>query len=944
MRIMKFSKILQLKTLISVITCYSFIQPIQLYASTAKVPVSQSVSSSPLSSRWYTDEDRDAVSNEKDDCPTAYDPSNLDINKNGIGDVCEVIKIHKWDGIKTLYAETITEYGGWFKFKATHNTKYNGYAAIYWSDNKKDLNNKKKLTSILKQTKQCRNNRDYDRNWVYTATSNCKLIQIKEDLNVLRSEPIILYDMLPGKVYYLTIGYIDRDKNIANSKAGNIIKIKTLALTSPVSVRKTHPRIFSTLELLKKWKQDIRNNKTRFKDYIKPMRAEIEQTIKFEDGKASYHQYFCLPAMTLYQLTNEQEDLKNALTLFDRTLDYWQKTDNFSGDSYRFQREALTYCTDALWNKLSKNKIESAAIEAINNALASMGTPKSRRFTDTDQFVSLTRSYLAVGFTFCKEDKLLAKNISKKACNVLDEGLRRLYGGLLPMARKDEGRFGDSGGYLPDGTTYEKGTIGYWVDSFWIMLNMGYDLNSYSSFFANNFLSAKIHSTTPSKKGYFAHADVQSYIYSGEWVSGEPNSIGHHLYYSNNSLRQAALLARMGDLDMQKRIQKFIASKNEAPIKDGNIFDRLMFQQSTDDTDYYTGLNTTFVESGYGMIFDRTDWSSDATYSVISASWGGFDHNSTDTGNLSIYRNKEWLLNHNVGYGGISASPISYNVARFTTQVKAKLQPYMYPYSTGVDTEIQLRFKSKEISYFVIDTTGNYNSARENSYFYDHVERSIVWFKNKREDDFIIIDYAKTSNSYPKNNIQLAINLPSISAKFTAIDQKSIMLSNSKQSALINFSPANGKITYQIHNLNGIAKDFDPFKSKLYSNYVEYLLSTESSKILQNEISIQITDANAEKHTPYSEFITENWKIIRLGENILIYPINASLLEGTEPSISKTINIDKLEFNKAVIIGLRKYQKVSFKFIKISESQYKISLKKGNNLQADENGMIIYMP
>ena len=879
-----------------------------LLALISTISIAQASSkSSTTSSRWYSDEDNDGIDNSIDNCIQAYNPSNIDKNKNGIGDACERPTVLQ-KGIKTLYAEAITEYGGWFKFISTQNSKYdNSYAVIFWSNNINKVNKTEKLNNILRKTNHCKSTREYIPDWIGNPNdSNCKIIRVIEDKNILRSKPVIIYDMEPDNTYYMTMRYLKGKK--ASPDSGNIIKIHTTPLIKPEWSNTKHPRIFATPALIKKWRSD---KTIAFNEYKNDMRREISQAITGED-RSGRHQY-CLPSATLFQMTDNENDLNSALELFSQiVLPRWQKND-YSGDSYRFQNENLTYCVDALWNQLSTAQRKAAATEAIKDAKKALS---KRRFNDTDQFVSLVRSFLAVGFTYCKESKAIGIKLSNDACIILDEGYRRMFGGLLPMARKDLGRFGNSGGYLPDGASYEKGTMNYWINNFWILTNMGHDMSEYAPFIANNFLAGKIHSTTPSGRGYFAHGDVQNYYYSGRWLSGEPNTLNHQKYYNAIYLLQSALLKRMGEHNISNKIQKFVDHKN-TKISNLDYLNYMLFKQHVDNTNYTSGLDTAFTDSGYGIIFDRTSWNTDATYTVFTAAWGGFDHNASDTGNLSIYRNQEWLFNHNTGYGGVSISPESHNVARYTTKVNNTNIPFMYPLEAGGDNEIKINYISDQLDYFVFDATNNYNSSFENAYYYEKVERAVIWFKNSITDDYIIIDYAKTNDTFPENNIELNINLPSVNGNYSSISTTQAELQTNSQKARISLTPATGTSAYTLHNQGGIPYNYNPFRSILYSNYLAYSLITPAPEI-HNEIAIQITNIN-KKYDRIHSIDLESWRLKAIGDNLLLYPVG-SLIDPSSPNIDKKITLPKKEYKKLIIIGL------------LPEKRYLIKLKEEKNV------------
>ena len=745
--------------------------------------------------------------------------------------------------------------------------------------------------------------------------------------------------MDPNKTYYLTMRYVNGSgsNSTVNPNAGNIIQIQTKPITTwQPSENLPRPRLFATPELINQWKAADQNGEINFSNYEENMRSYVRRAVT-DEGFSGRHQY-CLPAATLYHMTGNTNDLNDAISIFQNiVLPRWQNED-YAGDYYRFQSENLTYCIDSLWDNLTNEQINLAAVEVIKDAKNSLSR---RRFNDTDQFVSLIRSFLSVGFTFCGENALIGDTLANDACMILDEGHRRMFGGLLPMARKDLGRFGNSGGYLPDGASYEKGTMVYWINNFWIMMNMGYDMSDYAPFVANNFLSGKIHSTTPSGRGYFAHGDVQSYYYNGEWLSGEPNSLDHRKDYSANFLQQAALLDRMGDTDTASRIQKFVANKN-APVSSLRYFNFMLFEQPVTDTDYSTGLDTAFTESGYGIIFDRTSWDVDATYTVFTTAWGGFDHNASDTGNLSIYRNQEWVFNHNTGYGGASISPESYNVPRYTTKVDNTTTPFMYSLEAGGDNEIKVNYISDQLDYFVFDATNNYNSSFENAYYYDKVERAVVWFKNGATDDYIIIDYARTNDTFPENNIELNINLPSVNGRYTAINNNQAELQTSTQKSRISLTPFTGTSNYTLFDQGGIPYDYNPFQSSLYSNYLAYSLTATAPEI-HNEIAIQLTDIN-NSYDDISNINLENWRLKAIGENLLLYPIG-SLLDASTPNIDATINLPSASYKKIVIIGLKEGDRIAFNMEEVSTGQFRIQVSQSNAINStlvDTKGILIY--
>ena len=898
------------------------------------------IDTSTVSSKWNSDEDGDEIADNADNCPAIYNPKQLDTNSDGTGDSCTPVTVIENNGISTLRATIVTEYGAWLQYKGTRNTLYDSnYAVVFWSTNANDLNSTSKLQSIFTSTTSCQNLRSFDVNWQYSNAANCLKIRSTEDLNILRTEPVLLYDLAPGTQYYITVRYINNEAtDIIDDQVGNVLDITTKPLTQWQLTGETHPRVFASDSMLTYWNTQRQNNEINFPGYLTSMRNEIKQVISGTDNYRFAH--YCLPAATLFNLTGDTNDQTAAMSIFNMTLSHWQSAD-FTGDTYRFEEEALAYCTDGLWNILSNTQVNDAATEAIRDAKNAL---TRRRFSDTDQFVSLTRSFLVVGFTFCGETSRISAQNSTDACNILDEGFRRWYGTLLPMARKDSGYYANSGGYLPDGTSYEKGTMKYWLNSFWAFNNMGYDQSSYAPFLINNFLSAKVHSTTPSQLGYFATGDVQSY-FNGGWDSGEPNTINHRPDFNSTNLLHAALLDRFGETEYANRIQKFIQKTTNAPIKDHQVFHRLMFEKPVSDNEYSLGLDTTFTESGYGIVFDRTDWSSSATYSVFTAGWRGVDHSAFDTGNLSIYRSGEWLFNHNTGYLGTSIQPESGNTPRYTIPNNGGVSPYIYIRPSDGESNMAINYISSELNYIVYNSTNNYKSTVENSYAYARVERAVVWFKNGISDDFVIIDYAKTNNSYTEANIELNVNLPSVNATFNSVNSNTADAITSNQKARITFSQKDGNGSYAIQDLAGIPDNFNPFDGVLYSDSVEYTAISPAPEI-HSDIAIQIVDTADNFDTTQDIYLgtDREWKLKAIGDNLLLYP-TGDLIAGTIPTINDSISLASSNYKKIVIIGLPKKQSFSFNLIEADVNSYNIQLTAGSGSetsQSSTNGMLIF--
>ena len=712
---------------------------------------------------WHPDADGDGVPGSRDHCPAVYDPDQTDADGDGRGDACDPdFAPPLEDGpVTDLHAEHVTPYGGWFNFTSPASSRYGWHGLLAWSQDPRDLET---LTGI-EQLRAAGQALELQKVWAGFGRKVNRSVRWRDPSWPAafgnRETPLWITRLEPDTTYYLTV--------VRDGQIGNLLRIHTHAAPAP-ELPETRPRVFADARLIEHWRTRRQAGDASWQRWEAKLVDAIAAADR--DFRSLGDAHYCLPAALLQRLSGDPQDRERALRLFDKTLALWEQPGRLRSNAYRWADNQLGYCLDMLWEQLPRATRDRAARAML--AAYAEDPRREDRPTDTDELASVTRALLVIGLTLCRADDL-DPGLAARGCTLLETGLRRWYGVMRVMARRDRGSFALSGGYLSDGIRYGQGTFAYWLESLWVLTNAGLDQSAYAPFVANNLRSMKIHSTTPMGRGYVTLRDVESFGAAfGDGPTAEPNSFpafvredfAYKLAFQMGALGRfgagrAAGLARW-------HLQHHYGEKGTRGLAS---FYRMLF-----DTDELPPVDpadaepTAFFDSGFGMYFDRTAWSRDAALLVTRGGWGGADHHAADNGALQFYRKGRWVLNRILASGGDAQQAEADNVMLLQIPWFSGTRPPDPDIVSQYDavhrnSEGRLRYldnpddsqrhlavsRSGTHALVVFDTTGAYRGRTHSEHYYDRVQRAVAWHKGSEgaADYLFVYDLVDVSDTAP---------------------------------------------------------------------------------------------------------------------------------------------------------------------------------------------------
>ncbi|MBT4539751.1 hypothetical protein HOC32_05675 [Candidatus Woesearchaeota archaeon] len=668
----------------------------------------------PLSSDWHADADGDGINKEIDLCPNIYDPLQNDIDNDNIGDLCDDDFFSPIENapIIDLRIEHVTPYGAWFTFTSPKSTQYGWNAQIAWTTDKTELETTEGYSNVIARGDS------------QTIGVNGKIISNFGE----RDGPFIVRDMLSDTKLYAAVSEIHWDGQ--TKSISNIVEFTTQ--TSPsLNFQTSSPHIFSSQELISELQTKFNTNDPLWNQYESKLGPKIVSAAANPNsyGRNSY----CSEAALLYHVTGNSEYLNAALILLDSNIASWSS--GFSGNAYRWADAQLGKCLDLLWNEVSQSKRE----EAITVMITAAEEEFDPREQDTDEYASIARSLVIDGLVACNAEGI-SQSVSDQACEVLDEGLRMFYGVQLVKAKRDVGKFAQSGGNLPDGTFYGAGTRDYWFETLWALHNSGQDVSEYMPWLNNQLLSFNVYSMTPSKIGLAPFGDIENFDAA---FDNEPNS--YPIYYKFwDSLGLQMLLLEENGFTNEAEIANWLLQTFDD--NDETLLSQLMMNDANEISDPRINLPTVYADTGMDFLYDRTSWNEDATFLHANAAWGSVDHDHSDAGHFQLFRNGRWVFNEAMGYDGDASEAEGHNVL-FLEGNEASSgdgQPSSIKYTGGF---LGLSSSEKH-SYFRADLTEAYLSNYYHSDYYDQVERHLLWLKGD-SDIIVTYDYVKEASHAP---------------------------------------------------------------------------------------------------------------------------------------------------------------------------------------------------
>jgi hypothetical protein len=661
---------------------------------------------------WHDDPDGDGVPSATDLCPAVYDPLQTDGDLDGVGDACSRPTPTLGGPITDLRVEHVTPFGAWVNLTSPHDDEYGWDVTVVWSTDPTELTTFAGFSAAYHRG---------DRVEIGTEA------RFGEPLE----GPIWITALEPDTAYWLAAAKVNWDGLDTQITAPIPILTPPAAQPSPEATR---PRVFVTSADVVDLQQLHASGDPRWSTWEGLMRAETGAAAADPDGFYRARDY-CTSAALLHRVTGDAQDLADALVLFDENVAYWE-AGPVDGNQYRWEDAQLALCLDLLWDDLdpaTRNQAAAAFLDDDERHIADGGP----RPADTDEYASTVRTWIVHGLTLCGATGVDAA-IADRSCTVLAEGLRLWEGVQLVKARRDEGVWAQSGGFLPDGTDYGQGTATYWFHAALALANAGVSLDDVAPFLRHVILAEVVHLLTPAGGGYATAGDVEDFSYN---FGVEPHSFQLETADAGLLALAAGVFAKAGDAVSSAWTLGFVRSVYPDESDVGGFF-RLLFDAGTSPLlDHRLVLPPTFFDSGMDVLYDRTSWSTGASFLMMRAGWDGADHSHGDIGHFQLYRRGRWITHEAIGYDGPAATGAGHNVpllALSDTDIDGD-QFHLEP--VGSLSGTRRVSSSRSYAYLAADLRGAYTSYHGDSRLWDLVQRQLLWLKDADEtgDDVIVI-------------------------------------------------------------------------------------------------------------------------------------------------------------------------------------------------------------
>ena len=566
------------------------------------------------------------------------------------------------------------------------------------------------------------------------------------DINATYGErphrPIVLTDLEPSTNYYLVL--VREDWTGLVGGISNVLEIQTAAAPS-ISPLGDRPRVMATPTLIQTIRDRHSNSDNRWTVWYEENSSRILQA---GEDPESVHQgpWYCPLSALLYHATSNTQYLAGAHTLFDALIAYWEDN-TLTGNQYRWAEAALAVCLDLLWNELEIEQ-RNRAVEAMLEEDEHHVFDDPPRWDDTDDFASVTRTQVIDGLAACGAVEL-DPSLADRACAVLDTGLRSFYGFQLVKARRDTGFWAQSGGYMPDGSDYGQGTSSYWLQAFWALNNAGDAAAGYAPWILHNLLSMFIHPLTPTRLGYYTQGDVEDFSYNFDL---EPSSFQLEDTDASLIALHQGLLASAG-LEVEASWARGFIDDLFTPYSGpGAVWHLLFNDDQMPGADARQVLPTSFWDSGLGVFFDRSSWSTQASQLIFRAGWSGLDHSHEDLGHFQLFRRGRWVTHEAIAYDGPAATAAGHNVLllqQATTEDDCVCQ---HLGRGAAPSRIIRASVASSHTLLVSDLLGCHRSFYYHSNYYESVQRSLLWLKTDEggsSDVLVIFDLVDTAADAP---------------------------------------------------------------------------------------------------------------------------------------------------------------------------------------------------
>lgn len=336
------------------------------------------------------------------------------------------------------------------------------------------------------------------------------------------------------------------------------------------------------------------------------------------------------------------------------------------------------------------------------------------------------------------------------------------------------------GGLLPEGYEYSPQTNSYALQFLLALKTAGADTcgrhcKMSENPFWDDFLSSFYHGLSPASG---SNANGQKVHYPAWYGDGENyqasdfisafGAMGAYDYLSGNSTRLASVrwaqthMVPGGAEGLIRRVS------NPEDFRQSILYFMLFDPQAAAPSDPRTQLPTAWYAQGMNIMLVRTDWSSNAAWFNVGASWNLIDHQQAWAGSFEWYANGEWLTKARNGYPDIAEGIASSEFKNLLAIENNR------PNRDDADWRIDLWRRGSQwnllpsadplwlghsdqsaYTYVGVDTTNVYNSSAEGATDVAHASRALLWLK---PDVLFVFDRAQSNsaNRFKRWWLQLA--------------------------------------------------------------------------------------------------------------------------------------------------------------------------------------------
>ncbi len=603
-----------------------------------------------------------------------------------------------------LHAEHVTPYGGWFTYTSPATPEWGENAIVCWSTEESGLDTAAGMDAAYEN-------------------GDCleKEVMTREGVEEL---PFIVTSLQPGTTYYLRAAFLSWEGTTADQVSSHVIQLRTAPDPRP-ALGDEHPRLVATLPMLDSLRARYQAGDERTLYWVGIAGERMERAIDPNDEIWAPEQ-FAVTAGLFWHMTGDETYLNGARELLMNYLLPVYEDQQLESNDCRWAGSDLATVTDLIYSGLStseRQRILDAMLEDDENE-----SNQSPNFEDTDEMASFAHIQIVHGLTFLGSTDMTADSMQRLEA-VFDHALRRWYGVMLVKARRAAKVYGLCDGTMDDGVDYARGTQSHWLESMWMLDNSGFEQDAYSEWVWNHSRTHDIYAVVPDLSGVVTFGDIED----DGLLPNRTQELDKWGWAAEGL--QVCLLSKFGRQQEASYVRNALMAIREPDANDGRPHHwGLLCDDAAIGSSDYTQLPTAYHAQGFGLVFDRTDWSADASYLFYSAGWRAVDHNHDDVGHFSLWANGSWVTHELPEYAENADSHNVLLLGNFTQNwIESPSASRILRTETSGDHLFILTDMTSAYSYdFENDGTGGPRPA------YDSVTRSLYW--DKVTDRVVVYD------------------------------------------------------------------------------------------------------------------------------------------------------------------------------------------------------------